>query len=53
LFFAWQWRDLKKAKEITRLENEKKARAEPAPTSNKSAQQSTEPPGTEKGSDGG
>ncbi len=53
LFLARPRRDLKKAKEITRLENEKKARAEPAPTSNKSAQQSTEPPGTEKGSDGG
>ncbi len=53
LFFAWQWRDLKKAREITRLENEKKARAEHAPASNKSAQPGSEPPGTEKGSDGG
>lgn len=53
LFFVWQWRDLKKAKEITRLENEKKARAEPSPATNKSAQPGSQPPGTEKGSDGG
>lgn len=53
LFVAWQWRDLKKAREITRLENEKKARAEPLPAANKSAQPGSEPPGTEKGSDGG
>ena len=53
LFVAWQWRDLKKAREITRLENEKKARAEPAPASNKSAKLGSEPPSTKKGSDGG
>lgn len=53
LFFVWQWRDLKKAKEITRLENEKKARAEPSPATNKSAQPGSEPPGNEKGTDGG
>lgn len=53
LFFVWQWRDLKKAREITRLENEKKARAEASSASNKSAQPGSEPPGTEKGTDGG
>ena len=53
LFFAWQWRDLKKAREITRLENEKQARAEPVPASTKSGQPGSEPPGTQKESDGG
>ena len=53
LFFAWQWRDLKKAKEITRQQNEKKDQAEPAPASNKSAQPNTEPSVSDKGPDGG
>jgi hypothetical protein len=52
LFFAWQWRDLKKAKEITRQQNEKKARGEPSPASNKSAHPGSEHPGAEKGPDG-
>jgi hypothetical protein len=53
LFFAWQWRDLKKAKEITRQQNEKQARAGPSPDSNKSDQAGSVPPGSEKGPDGG
>ena len=53
LFVVWQWRDLKKAREITRQQNEKQARLEPSSATNKFAQTSTEPPGTEKGSDGG
>ena len=53
LFVVWQWRDLKKAREITRQQNENQARLEPSSATNKFAQTSTEPPGTEKGSDGG
>ena len=53
LFVVWQWRDLKKAREITRQQNEKQARAEPVPASTKSSQTGSEPPGAEKGSDGG
>ncbi len=53
LFVIWQWRDLKKAREITRQQNEKRQRMQTATTPAQTSERGTPIQGAEKGPDGG
>ena len=53
LFVVWQWRDLQKAREITRLQDEERSRTQAATAPAERAQRDTQLQGAEKGPDGG